>query len=508
KYTFGFGGTSGATPFVCGSTALIKQLNPDWTPEDVKTALMNNAFIMINPNNNLPFTWTDQGSGRVDVYATATTPLLIKPYSIFIMEKEGKIDIKVKNLLDNDLEIKVTSSLISQVTGITFDFLDKEEVFTVKANDELVIPFNYIVDDKTPEGYYDAVVYFRTNDRTLHIPIVIKKGIPKVPTKILDDISIEPRKISPNGDGVEDTIKFHFKLNFGEKGLFNEQAYRSRIGGVIIDVLDEKGTTKLGTIYKKVLMNGVYDFIWDGRDFEGKFFLCDGRYQYKIYCITIESGDQLQLVEEGVQTGFFTVDENIFLCTKIETRDSVAKNTEFFFDVGVKAAPDLKIVNSELTFDPEYLEVVDVLPGDFLKEGGSDVNVEYSVDKEYGKIKVKVTRANEKGVTGEGTVFRIKFKAIKDGGTRVAVSSFVGFDSQNRPLDFLLIEKVIKITLLMGDINDDGKVNSEDLIIFAKAFGTKIGDTYYNEKCDLNGDGKVDADDLLLLAKNFGTSAP
>jgi len=508
KYTFGFGGTSGATPFVCGSTALIKQLNPDWTPEDVKTALMNNAFIMINPNNNLPFTWTDQGSGRVDVYATATTPLLIKPYSIFIMEKEGKIDIKVKNLLDNDLEIKVTSSLISQVTGITFDFLDKEEVFTVKANDELVIPFNYIVDDKTPEGYYDAVVYFRTNDRTLHIPIVIKKGIPKVPTKILDDISIEPRKISPNSDGVEDAIKFHFKLNFGERGLFNEQAYRSRIGGVIIDVLDEKGTTKLGTIYKKVLMNGVYDFIWDGRDFEGKFFLSNGRYQYKIYCVTIESGDQLQLVEEGVKTGYFTVEGVVFPSTKIETRDSVAKNTEFLFDVGVKAAPDLKIVSSELTFDPEYLEVVDVLPGDFLKEGGSDVNVEYSVDKEYGKIKVKVARANEKGVTGEGTVFRIKFKAIKDGGTRVAVSSFVGFDSQNRPLDFLLIEKVIKITLLMGDINDDGKVNSEDLIIFAKAFGTKIGDTYYNEKCDLNGDGKVDADDLLLLAKNFGTSAP
>ncbi|HQN48775.1 MAG TPA: cohesin domain-containing protein, partial [Caldisericia bacterium] len=437
-----------------------------------------------------------------------TTPLLIKPYSIFIMEKEGKVDIKIKNFLDNDLEVKITSNLISQVTGITLNFLDKEEVFTVKANDELVIPFNYIVDDKTPEGYYDAVIYFRTNDRTLHIPIVIKKGIPKVPTKILDDISIEPRKISPNSDGIEDTIKFHFKLNFGEKGLFNEQAYRSRIGGVIIDILDEKGTTKIGTIYKKVLMNGVYDFIWDGRDFEGKFFLCDGRYQYKIYCIIIESGDQLQLVEEGAEAGFFIVDENVFLCTKIETRDSVAKNTEFLFDVGVKAAPDLKIVNSELTFDPEYLEVIDVLLGDFLKEGESDVNVEYTVDKEYGKIKVKVTRVNEKGVTGEGTVFRIKFKAIKDGGTRIAVSSFVGFDSQNRPLDFLLIEKVIKITLLMGDINDDGKVDSEDLIIFALSFGTQIGDSNYNEKCDLNGDGKVDADDLLLLAQNFGTSAP
>jgi len=508
KYTYGFGGTSGATPFVCGSTTLLKQLHPDWTPEDVKTSLMNNAFIMINPNNNLPFSWTDQGSGRVDVYSSATTPMLIKPYSIFIKDKEGKIDIKIKNLLDSDLEIKVSSNLISSVAGITFDYTDKEESVTIKGKEEVTIPFNYKVDDKTPEGYYDGILYFKTSDRTLHIPIIIKKGIPKVPTKILDDISIDPKKISPNGDGVEDTIKFHFKLNFGEKGLFHEQAYRSRITGVIIDILDEKGTTKLGTIYKKVLMSGVYDFIWDGRDFEGKFFLSNGRYQYKIYSVTIESGDQLKLVEEGAKTGFFTVEGVVFPSTKIETRDSVPKNTEFLFDIGVKAAPDLKIVNSEVIFDPEYLQVLDVLPGDFLKEGGSDVKVEYNVDNEYGKIKIKVTRSSEKGVSGEGIVYRIKFKTLKDGGTKIAVTSFVGLDSQNRPLEFLLIEKIIKITLLMGDINDDGKVDSEDLIIFAQSFGTNAGDPNYNEKCDLNGDGKIDAEDLLLLAQNFGTQAP
>lgn len=508
KYTFGFGGTSGASPFVCGSTALIKQLNPGWTPDDVKTALMNNAFIMMNPNNNLPFTWTDQGSGRVDVFAAATTPILVKPYSIFIKHKEGTIELKVKNLLNTNIEIKVSSNLISKVTGITFDYLDIEESVTVKGNEELTIPFKYSVDDKTPEGYYDAVLYFKTTDRTLHVPIIVKKGIPKVPTKILDDISIEPRKISPNGDGVEDTIKFYFKLNFGARGLFHEQAYRSRITGVVIDVLDEKGTTKLGTIYKKVLMNGVYDFIWDGRDFDGKFFLSNGRYQYKIYCVTIESGDKLQLVEEGAKTGYFTVEGVLFPSTKIETRDSIAKNTDFFFDIGVKAAPDLRIVNSEVVFDPEYLLVLDVLPGDFLKDGENSTKVEYSVDKDNGKLTIKVTRLSEKGVTGEGIVARIKFKALKDGGTKVTVSSFVGFDSKNRSIEFLLIEKVIKITLLMGDINDDGKVDSEDLIIFAQSFGSSLGDPNYNEKCDLNGDGKVDAEDLLLLAQNFGTQAP
>ncbi len=508
QYTYGFGGTSGATPFVCGSTVLIKQLHPDWTPFDVKSSIMTNAFILINPNNNLPFSWSDQGSGRIDVFAATTTPILIKPYSIFIKDKDGEVSLKVKNVLDKDLQLTVVSNLISNVQGINFDYLNKEKSFSVKSGEEITLPLKYSIDDKVPEGYYDAIIYFKLQDRTLHVPIVIKKGIPKVPTKILDEISIDPRKISPNGDGVEDTIKFHFKLNYGAKGLRNDQSYRSRITGVIIDVLDEKGTSKLGTIYKKVLMNGVYDFIWDGRDFDGKFFLSNGRYQYKIYCVTIESGDQLKLIEEGVKTGYFTVEGVVFPSTKIETRDSVPKNTEFLFDVGVKAAPEIKTINSEIVFDPEYLDVIDVLPGDFIKENALDVKIEYSVNKETGSIKVKVTRIADKGVFGEGIVFRIKFKTLKDGGTRIAVSSFIGYDPQNRPIDFLLIEKVIKITLLMGDINDDGKVDSEDLIIFAQSFGTSLGDPNYNEKCDLNGDGKIDAEDLLLLAQNFGTEAP
>jgi minor extracellular serine protease Vpr len=262
QYTYGFGGTSGATPFVCGSTALLKQLHPDWTPFDIKTSLMNNAFILINPNNNLPFSWTDQGSGRVDVFAAATTPLLIKPYSIFIKDKEGEISIVVKNVTKDKVDFKVSSSVIGNISGINFDYIDKEESFSVDKESELTINFKYSIDDKLSEGYYDGIIYFKLSDRTLHVPIIIKKGIPKVPTKVLEVLSVEPKILSPDGDGINDFINFKFKLNYGEKGLRDEKSYRSRVGGVIIDIFDEKETTKLGTIYKKVLMNGSYEFFW------------------------------------------------------------------------------------------------------------------------------------------------------------------------------------------------------------------------------------------------------
>lgn len=68
-------GTSMATPHVAGACALLKALHPDWTPAQIKMAIMINAGF------------TDQetmgtGSGRLDVYSAATGPLSIDKPSI------------------------------------------------------------------------------------------------------------------------------------------------------------------------------------------------------------------------------------------------------------------------------------------------------------------------------------------------------------------------------------------------------------------------------------------
>ena len=58
----------------------------------------------------------------------------------------------------------------------------------------------------------------------------------------------------------------------------------------------------------------------------------------------------------------------------------------------------------------------------------------------------------------------------------------------------------------VGDLNDDGKVNLEDSIIAAKAFGSKPEHPRWNPLADLNGDGKVNMIDLGVIAKNFGST--
>jgi hypothetical protein len=63
--------------------------------------------------------------------------------------------------------------------------------------------------------------------------------------------------------------------------------------------------------------------------------------------------------------------------------------------------------------------------------------------------------------------------------------------------------KQIQISIA-GDINMDGKVNLEDLVLLANAYGSKPGDPNWNPAADINGQGKVDLADLVLLAENYG----
>ena len=50
------------------------------------------------------------------------------------------------------------------------------------------------------------------------------------------------------------------------------------------------------------------------------------------------------------------------------------------------------------------------------------------------------------------------------------------------------------------DVNDDGKVNIQDLVLVANQFGESGEDL----KGDVNGDGKVNIQDLVLVASHFG----
>jgi len=61
---------------------------------------------------------------------------------------------------------------------------------------------------------------------------------------------------------------------------------------------------------------------------------------------------------------------------------------------------------------------------------------------------------------------------------------------------------------LLGDTNEDRKVDGKDIIITAKAFGSYLGHLRWNLNADVNGDFKVEGKDLGIVAKNYGKKNP
>jgi hypothetical protein len=60
------------------------------------------------------------------------------------------------------------------------------------------------------------------------------------------------------------------------------------------------------------------------------------------------------------------------------------------------------------------------------------------------------------------------------------------------------------LVTIPGDINGDNKVNHNDLLLLASAYGSKCGDPQYIPQADIKCDGKIDHKDLLILAANYG----
>ncbi|MEA2164866.1 MAG: hypothetical protein QOK37_2993 [Thermoanaerobaculia bacterium] len=68
-------GTSMAAPHVAGAAALLKSLHHDWTPLQIKQALMNNAKLLAEEI-------MAEGAGRIDVFAAANGSLVVDPPSL------------------------------------------------------------------------------------------------------------------------------------------------------------------------------------------------------------------------------------------------------------------------------------------------------------------------------------------------------------------------------------------------------------------------------------------
>ena len=68
----------------------------------------------------------------------------------------------------------------------------------------------------------------------------------------------------------------------------------------------------------------------------------------------------------------------------------------------------------------------------------------------------------------------------------------------------LLLFSFTSLAQIPGDFNEDGKVDFDDLMIFALAYGSTPSSSNWDARCDLHPDNHINFEDLMIFAMNYG----
>ncbi|SEO18770.1 S8 family serine peptidase [Paenibacillus sp. OK076] len=198
-------GTSMATPHMAGIAALLLQAHEEYTPFDVKTALMNTA-VDLNGNYSV----YEVGAGRVDPYRAVHTSIFAKVQdktihfsndeSILIDEITGSIvfdsaylEEDGKGIVSDSRTVKVENKGdLAKTYNTSMKLLNDmnlnvhlPESITVSGGSTEEMTVSVDIPQDTPSGRYEGYVYLDTENAADHIQIpfsirISEKGITSV----------------------------------------------------------------------------------------------------------------------------------------------------------------------------------------------------------------------------------------------------------------------------------------------------------------------------------------
>ncbi|HEY6271456.1 MAG TPA: cohesin domain-containing protein [Terriglobales bacterium] len=112
-----------------------------------------------------------------------------------------------------------------------------------------------------------------------------------------------------------------------------------------------------------------------------------------------------------------------------------AQGSTFSLNVVLTHGQDITAVPVQIAYDPNVMQFMNVSGGDFLTKDGQAVSLVHRDDAAAGKLLVSAQRPpGSAGVSGDGTVFSLEFKAKTKGAGVVSISVPNARNSQNQTL--------------------------------------------------------------------------
>ncbi len=190
------------------------------------------------------------------------------------------------------------------------------------------------------------------------------------------------------------------------------------------------------------------------------------------------------------------------------------------FEIGDTFTLNLKTENvkklagwqADLIFNPDVLEAVEVIAGDFLMSEDIDVRFDDgTIQNDLGKItgiNAIQLDSQSQGVSGAGTLCTVSFNIVGPGECLLTLENFEAGSSSAIaipavPPEYTIIVEGEEPTRPVWDVNQDGNVNILDLIQVAQSFDTDVSE---NSEADVNDDGVINILDLIAVAQKMGDS--
>ena len=167
-----FQGTSMATPHLAGSAALLLDVHPGWSPEDVKSALVNTAARVVTDHVDAAVDpgVLARGGGRADLDAASSTPATIAPASASFGFFNGNAQ------ANGSVDLTITATGADTLCGVTVTggggrvTTSATAITATSSGSVLTVTFTGGRAAETPSGDYSGDVVLDCGGTELKVP--------------------------------------------------------------------------------------------------------------------------------------------------------------------------------------------------------------------------------------------------------------------------------------------------------------------------------------------------